>query len=90
LFGGSTPEPGPQPGPPPPPAPRPRQTLSSATNSTLNQLTLVRDTWALPPKEALANVQITITATTSAQLQDILKKLPDGLTVALSLEKDAE
>ena len=70
--------------------PKPQVSLQSDATSTLNQLHQVRDTWAIPPKAVLSQVQITITATSSEQLQKILKDLPDGLTVSLSLQKDAE
>jgi hypothetical protein len=81
--------PAPPPPPPPPPA-KPQLHLHSPTTSTLNQLHQVRDAWALKPKAVISNVQLTITTATSEQLQDILKKLPPDLTVALSLDTPAE
>ncbi len=85
LFGGGTPEPA-----PPPPAPKPRVTLENQPTSTLNQLHQLRDIWAVKPKTALSSITLTIPAATIEQLQDILKKLPEGLTVGLSLQKEDE
>ena len=85
LFGGGTPEPA-----PPPPVPKPLVTLENQATSTLNQLHQLRDIWAVKPKTALSSITLTIPAATIEQLQDILKKLPEGLTVGLSLQKEDE
>ena len=65
-------------------------TLENATTSALNQLHQLRDNWAIKPKTALSSITLTIPAATIEQLQDILKKLPEGLTVGLSLQKEEE
>ena len=91
MFGGGAPQPAPPPPPqPPPPAPKPLVTLENATTSTLNQLHQLRDNWAIKPKTALSSITLTIPAASIEQLQDILKKMPEDLTLGLSLQKEDE
>ena len=86
LFGGETPAPV----SPPSPASKPLLTLESQATSTLNQLHQLRDHWAIKPKTSLTSITLTIPTATVEQLQDILKKLPEGLTVGLSVQKEDE
>lgn len=46
------------------------------------------EAWAIKPATRITEIAITISAASGAQLRDILRKLPDGLTFALSLQKD--
>ena len=101
-VGGSLPlfAPGPAPVPPPgvsafaPPAPagdpKPQITLSNPSTSALNLIKQVDEAWAIKPATRITEIAITISAASGAQLRDILRKLPDGLTFALSLQKDDE
>jgi len=86
LFGVGTP----QPAPPPATASKPLVTLENQTTSTLNQLHQLRDNWAIKPKTVLTSITLTIPAASIEQLQDILKKMPEGLTLGLSLQKEDE
>jgi hypothetical protein len=87
LFGDS---PAP-PAEPTPPAPAPPAVaLQSPSTSSLNQLAQVRDRWGIQPKTPLQDVTLTLAAASGEQLLEILRKLPEGLTVALSLHKVGE
>lgn len=46
--------------------------------------------WAIGPATPLQNVNLRITSSNGAQLKDLLKKLPDGLTFDLSLEVEEQ
>ena len=46
------------------------------------------ESWSIGPATPVHNVRVTLTAATGAQLQKLLKNLPDGLTYALDLEKE--
>ena len=46
------------------------------------------ETWSIGPATPVHNVRVTLDAATGAQLQKLLKKLPDGLTYSLDLEKE--
>lgn len=90
LFGGAavaTPAPS-APNPSAPAAPEAVViALANASTSALNQLSQVRDHWGIQPKTALADVTLTLPRANGEQLMDILRKLPEGVTVALSLHK---
>jgi hypothetical protein len=64
--------------------------LQSPSTSSLNQLAQVRDRWGIQPKTPLQDVTLTLAAASGEQLLEILRKLPEGLTVALSLHKVGE
>ena len=55
-----------------------------------NQLHQLRDNWAIKPKTPLSSITLTIPAATIEQLQEILKRMPVGLTLGLSLQKEDE
>lgn len=44
--------------------------------------------WGIAPATNVANVNLNITKMTGAQLAELLKKLPDGVTYSLNLEKE--
>lgn len=76
--------------PPVEPPPKPVVALQSPSTSTLNQLAQVRDHWAIQPKTALQAVTLTLPTASGEQLIEILRKLPQELTVGLSLQKVGE
>lgn len=60
---------------------------STAPTSGLNLLGQV-ESWGIGPATPVTNVSIKITKMTGAQLQKLLKELPDGVTYGLELEKE--
>lgn len=46
--------------------------------------------WGINAATNVTNVNINVSQMTGAQLTDLLKKLPDGVTYALNLEKESE
>lgn len=44
--------------------------------------------WGITPATNVSNININVSQMTGAQLTDLLKKLPDGVTYALNLEKE--
>ena len=46
--------------------------------------------WGIGAATSIANVNINVSQMTGAQLTDLLKKLPDGVTYSLNLEKESE
>lgn len=90
----------PQPGTTPTPAPvpggifggtssttKPRIPLSNPPTSPLNLIGKLEG-WGIGPATPVAEVSIKVSAATGAQLKELLKKLPDGMTFELSLEKE--
>lgn len=61
---------------------------AASPTSGLNLLGQV-ESWGIGPATPLSNVAIKIPKMTGAQLQKLLKDLPDGVTYGLDLEKDA-
>ena len=61
--------------------------LSSPANSSINLLGAV-ERWGIGPATPIQNIRITIGAATGAQLQKLLRNLPDGMTFELNLEKE--
>jgi hypothetical protein len=61
--------------------------LSAPATSPLNLIGKVEG-WGIGPGAAVREVNLKVTAATGAQLQKILRSLPDGLTYELSLKKD--
>jgi hypothetical protein len=60
---------------------------STAPTSGLNLLGQV-ESWGIGPATGVTNVALKIGKMTGAQLQQLLKHLPDGVTYALDLEKE--
>ncbi|WP_124982684.1 DUF499 domain-containing protein [Ralstonia solanacearum] len=98
--GGTPPAPGGDvpPGTPPAPTPggifggdgtttKPRTPLSNPATSPLNLIGKIEG-WGIGPATKVAEVSIKISAATGAQLKELLKKLPEGMTFELNLEKE--
>jgi hypothetical protein len=66
---------------------RPRISLSNPPTSPLNLIGKLEG-WGIGPATQVAEVSIKVSAATGAQLKELLKKLPDGMTFELSLEKE--
>jgi hypothetical protein len=60
---------------------------SAAPTSPLNLLGKV-EAWGIGPATTLRTVSVKVTGATGAQLQKLLRGLPDGLTYELNVEKD--
>ena len=60
---------------------------SGGSTSALNLMGKL-ESWNIGPATPVQNVRVTLTAATGAQLQKLLKSLPDGLTYGLDLEKE--
>lgn len=84
------PQPGMPPNPfaptPPPPGPafKPFGTPAKTAMNLLGEI----EKWGIAPATNVTNVNINISAMTGAQLSELLKKLPDGITYALNLDKE--
>ena len=66
---------------------KPRVSLNNPATSALNLIGKLEG-WGIGPATPVTEVTIKITAATGAQVKEMLKKLPDGMTFELSLEKD--
>ncbi|MBB3243902.1 hypothetical protein FHW68_005487 [Pseudomonas sp. Tn43] len=66
---------------------KPRITLNNPATSALNLIGKLEG-WGVGPATPVAEVSIKVSAATGAQLKELLKKLPDGMTFELSLEKE--
>ena len=66
---------------------KPRIALNNAPTSPLNLIGKL-EVWGIGPATPVADVSIKVSAATGAQLKELLKKLPDGMTFELSLEKE--
>ncbi len=71
---------------------KPRISLSNPPTSPLNLIGKLEG-WGIGPATPVAEVSIKVSAgqntqITGAQLKELLKKLPDGMTFELSLEKE--
>jgi hypothetical protein len=77
IFGGGAPA----------PTARPRVSLSNPATSPLNLIGKLEG-WGIGPATPVADVSIKISAATGAQVKELLKKLPEGMTFELSLEKE--
>jgi hypothetical protein len=61
---------------------------SAAPTSGLNLLGQVVDRWGIGPATTVSSVNLKVAKMTGAQLQALLKHLPDGVTYGLDLEKE--
>jgi hypothetical protein len=93
---GSQPNPSPSPNPVPRPGDifdhrsstnKPRIQLSNPPTSPLNLIGTL-EVWGIGPATTVEEVSIKVSAATGAQLKELLKKLPDGMTFELNLEKE--
>jgi hypothetical protein len=66
---------------------KPRIALNNPPTSALNLIGKLEG-WGIGPATQVAEVSIKVTAASGAQLKEMLKKLPDGMTFELSLEKE--
>jgi hypothetical protein len=64
-----------------------RTPLASTATSPLNLIGKLEG-WGIGPATPVKEVTIKVTAATGAQLKELLKKLPDGMTFELSLDKE--
>lgn len=69
--------------------PKPRIPLSNPATSAIN-LEGKLESWNINPATPVHQVTLTIATATGAQLKKLLRGLPDGLTYALGLEKEAD
>lgn len=76
IFGGGSPV-----------SDKPRKSFGNPATSALNLIGKLEG-WGIGPATPVTDVSITVSVATGAQLKELLKKLPDGMTFALSLEKD--
>jgi hypothetical protein len=65
-----------------------RKSFSSGGATSALNLMGKLEAWNVGPATTVHNVRVSLSAVTGAQLQKLLKNLPDGLTFALDLEKD--
>ena len=77
IFGGSTSQSG----------TKPRLPLSTPATSPLNLIGKLEG-WGIGPATKIADVAIKVSAANGAQLKELLKKLPDGMTFEISLERE--
>lgn len=61
--------------------------LNSPATSPLNLIGKLEH-WGIGPATPVKEVTIKVPAATGAQLKELLKKLPDGMTFELSLDKE--
>jgi hypothetical protein len=66
---------------------KPRVNLSNPATSPLNLIGKL-ESWGIGPATPVTEVSIKVSSATGAQVKDLLKKLPDGMTFELSLEKE--
>jgi hypothetical protein len=64
-----------------------RSTAHSAPATSPLNLIGKLEGWSIGPATPLSNVRLTISAASGAQLKELIKRLPDGMTFDLSLEK---
>ncbi|MBI5006212.1 MAG: DUF499 domain-containing protein [Nitrosomonadales bacterium] len=101
LFGGATPTAAP-PGVAEPAAPvaggifggntsgsKPRISLNNPATSPLNLIGKLEG-WGIGPATKVAEVSIKVSSANGAQLKELIKKLPDGMTFELNLEKEED
>lgn len=62
--------------------------LTSDPTSGLNLLSRVADSWRIGPATTVRNVSLRVDKLTGAQLQQLLKSLPDGLAYGLDVDKE--
>ena len=66
---------------------KPRTVLSNPATSPLNLIGKIEG-WGIGPATKVAEVSIKVSSATGAQLKELLRKLPDGMTFELNLEKE--
>lgn len=76
IFGSSTPA-------------KPRIPLSNPATLPLNLIGRIEG-WGIGPATKVTDVSIKVASATGAQLKELLKKLPEGMTFELNLEKEGD
>ena len=76
-------------GEPSPAGSRPRLPYSTPATSPLNLIGKLEG-WGIGPATKVADVAIKLSAANGAQLKELLKKLPDGMTFEISLEREED
>ena len=66
---------------------QPRVRLSNPPTSALNLIDRLEG-WGIGPATPVGGVTLVVSAATGAQLKELLRKLPDGMTFELSLDKE--
>ena len=66
---------------------KPRVSLNNPATSALNLIGKL-ESWGIGPATPVTEVTIKVSAATGAQVKELLKKLPDGMTFELTLEKE--
>jgi hypothetical protein len=66
---------------------KPRIPLSNPATSPLNLIGKI-ESWGISPATKVAEVSIKVSTATGAQLKELLRKLPEGMTFELNLEKE--
>jgi hypothetical protein len=66
---------------------KPRVSYQNPPTSPLNLIGKLEG-WGIGPATPVTEVSIKVSAATGAQLKELLKKLPDGMTFELALEKE--
>ena len=64
-----------------------RTQLSNPATSPLNLIGKIEG-WGIGPATRVAEVSIKLPAANGAQLKELLRRLPDGMTFELNLEKE--
>ncbi len=73
----------------PSPSSAPKLRLANPATSPLNLIGRL-ESWGVGPATQISDVTIKVSAASGAQLKELLKKLPDGMTFELSLEKEGQ
>jgi hypothetical protein len=66
---------------------KPKVKLTNPATSALNLIGKLEG-WGIGPATPVSEVTVKVSAATGAQIKELLKKLPDGMTFELSLEKE--
>lgn len=66
---------------------KPRANFNAPATSSLNLIGKLEN-WGISPATQVSEVSIKVSSVTGSQLKELLKKLPDGMTFELSLEKE--
>lgn len=69
------------------PSTKPRVSYTNPPTSPLNLIGKLEG-WGIGPATPVTDVSLKVSAATGAQLKELLKKLPDGMTFEIQLEKE--
>ncbi len=70
-------------------ASKPHVSLSNPATSALNLISKL-ETWGIGTATPVSEVTIKVSTATGSQLKDLLKRLPDGMTFELTLDKESD